>query len=131
MIDLYSDRFSSGDYKAAFIEDVNELLNDVQLPVRWRNKAADDLIESYVIQTDERPDAMQLSRLADYILRDDLSDPHPDKVSNTEFPILSQGQIKLRHGREYAGGDVSHYSSDVKHKLNGTRKKTKGELAAW
>lgn len=131
MIDLYSERFSSGDFKTAFMEDVSELVNDVNLPVRWRIKAVDDLIEAYVQQTDERPDAAQLHRLADYILRDELSDPHPDKVSNTEFPILSTGQIKLRHGREYSGGDVAHYSRDIKHKLNGTRKKAKGDLSAW
>ncbi len=48
----------------------------------------------------ERPDARTLERLADAILREELTDRHPDKVTNTEYPFFSAWQLELRHGRE-------------------------------
>ncbi|MHB9094753.1 MAG: hypothetical protein ACYC21_08765 [Eubacteriales bacterium] len=42
---------------------------------------------------------MLASRLADYILKDELTDKHTDKVTNNDYPIFSNGQI----------GDVGTY----------------------
>jgi hypothetical protein len=126
---IYYGRFS-GDYKAAFVVAVDEMLA-MDMAVEYRIHFVNVLTDAYYAQTGQKPDQWQLHRLADYILRDELSDPHPDKVSREDYPILSVGQIKLRNGREYSGGDVAHYSADRKHKLNGTRRKARGELNAW
>lgn len=61
-----------------------------------RIKAADELIEDYIEKYGERPSKSILSRLATYILLDTLTDPHPDKMSRDEYPIMSKGQRKRR-----------------------------------
>jgi hypothetical protein len=112
--------YFEGDFKSGFSQAVDELLT-LDLPMTFRIGQVEILTEAYFEQTGQKPDPFQLERLADFILRDDLSDPHPDKVTNTEFPILSEGQVKLRNGRENSW-DVSIFSPNRKHKLNGTRR---------
>jgi hypothetical protein len=92
------------------------------LPVKERIKAVDELLEAYVAQVGEVPDSVQLNRLADYILREDLQNRHPDKVTNTAYPILSEGQQKLR-GRREKPVDPSRLTG---YRLNGKRKKILG-----
>lgn len=53
----------------------------------------------------ERPspiplDTALLDRLADAILDEELTDPHPDKVTNTEYPFMSEWQLDLRRDKE-------------------------------
>jgi hypothetical protein len=117
---MYEHKFE-GDFKAAFILAVDELIL-LDLPVAFRIAQVELLTEAYREQTEQRPDSLQLERLADFILKDDLSDPHPDKVTNTEYPFLSEGQVKLRSGREAVGGDITTHSASKKYKLNGSRK---------
>lgn len=118
----YDGKFRKGtNYKAAFAQEVENLLMVVmELPERI--KMIDDLLVAYVKQTGEVPDATQINRLTDFILREDLRNRHPDKVTNTEFPILSGGQLKLRGRREMAS-DCSRVTTDLKHKINGRRKR--------
>lgn len=120
---MYKDSFAPAtDFKSAFVGAVDELLA-ADMPTPWRIKAVDDLTAAYLEQTGQRPDAYQLSRLADYILRDDLSDPHPDKVSNTEYPFLSEGQFKLRRVRENSSGEgVAKFTKNSSQLMNGTRR---------
>lgn len=47
-----------------------------------------------------RPDPELLERLANVILDEELTDTHPDKVTNTEFPFMSEWQLDLRRDRE-------------------------------
>lgn len=49
---------------------------------------ADDYITVYGV----RPPARDLDLLADYILREELSDNHPDKMAREEYPIMSEWQ---------------------------------------
>ncbi|MBC9785889.1 hypothetical protein H1S01_15495 [Heliobacterium chlorum] len=92
-------------YKESFSKAVAHLATQ-DMPVQWRIKAVDDLIEVYVKQVGEVPDGDQLERLTNYILRD--SKNQPDKVSNTEYPVFSEWQQKHRSRREipleYVGG---------------------------
>ena len=106
---MYANSFTPRmDYKEAFRLAVDELVLK-KTPVPWRNKAITDLTDAYIIQTGETPDSKQLTRLANYILQDDLLEKSPDKVTWTEYPILSRGQLKLRHRRERVnGGMVNH-----------------------
>ncbi|KTS84456.1 hypothetical protein NS115_03765 [Paenibacillus jamilae] len=117
---IYAGRFT-GDYKTAFAAAVYELLAVQDMPVNFRISAVEVLTEAYYEQTGERPSTEMLSLLADFILRDDLSDRDPDKVTKKEYPFLSKDQIKTRGGREFASDNMARYTSDIKHKLNGKR----------
>lgn len=117
----YDGIFCKGtNYKATFAQEVEKILA-VYMELPERMKMIDDLLVAYVKQTGEVPDATQINRLADVILREDLRNRHPDKVTNTEFPFLSGGQQKLRDRREIPT-DTSRMSGDVKYKINGRKK---------
>lgn len=64
-----------------------------------RLQASDDLVEAYVSYTGKRPDSTALGRLATLILRDELTDPHPDKMTINEYPILSGWQEESRESK--------------------------------
>ena len=117
---VYSNRFLKGNYKRTFEIAVDQLL-DRDLCIQARLRATEELTESYAIQTGEVPDGKQLCRLADCLLREDLKNRHPDKVTMTELPILSGGQQRLR-GRREITTEMTWMSKDLKFKLNGRRK---------
>ncbi|MBC9786520.1 hypothetical protein H1S01_18865 [Heliobacterium chlorum] len=98
-------------YKASFAKAV-DLLTTQQMPVQWRVKAVDDLIEAYVKQVGEVPNDRQLERLTNYILRD--SKNQPDKVSKTEYPELNEAQWKVRSNREIPLEQVGNFSVETK-----------------
>lgn len=60
-----------------------------------------------------------LQQLGDYLLGEELQDRHPDKVTRSEYPILSEWQLETRRKREvsylmvgtYAGGNRDNPSS--------------------
>ena len=117
----YDGKFRKGiNYKLTFAQVVDSILA-VEMELLERMKVIDDLLVAYVKQTGEVPDATQINRLTDFILREDLRNRHPDKVTNTDFPFLSGGQQKLRERREVPT-DTARMSGDVKYKLNGRRK---------
>lgn len=94
-------RFNSkGDYKAEFEREVNELIDQNIEDRQERIKAIAALVDDYSLYIGEAPDPVQLERLADYILREELTDKNPYKVSHNEYPIFSESQIKRRKGTE-------------------------------
>ena len=84
-----------------------------KLSRQCRLQASDSLVESYVKHTGERPPSAQLGRLATLILRDELADPHPDKMSREEIPVLSESQSKLRRDRERDVSDLATGKDNV------------------
>ncbi|MBC9785930.1 hypothetical protein H1S01_15700 [Heliobacterium chlorum] len=107
----YAGRFLPGtDYERAFKEEVTQLVKR-DMPLRWRNQEVEDLTEAYFEQSRKVPDSLQLFWLANYILRDDLKDRCPDKLTRTDFPFLSKGQTKLRMNRERPTGDMGYVPS--------------------
>jgi hypothetical protein len=81
------------DEKTHFESDITMVL----VPDRTKRIALiDELIESYIAATDQRPDSVQLDRLATLCLREELTDRHPDKMSREEFPIMSDEQYVRR-----------------------------------
>lgn len=121
MQDLYAGKFNGPDHRRVFVREVEALVL-VYMPTPWRCQAVQALTDAYIEQTGESPDPDQLTILADYILMDDLKDTHPDKVANTEYPILSEGQLRLRFRRE-PSINLDNFSKDNRYRLNG-RKKT-------
>jgi len=83
------------------------------IPPNKRVESADAIVEQYVEVNGKRPSASVLSRLATYILLDDLSDPHPDKMARDEYPIMSYGQTGRYFGRNTTLKDVEYSQEDV------------------
>ncbi len=120
MINLWADAFTLGtDYKKTFSEEVDKLIKQ-DLTVDFKNKIVQAITDAYVEQTGEIPDSYELTRLGTWIAVDKSRDP--DKVRNTEYPVLSTGQIKLRWRRELVSDTVGDISDGSTHKINGKRK---------
>jgi len=105
----------------ALHEQVDELINEAYarkssgnpLTPHERVQKADDLIEAYYKQTELKPPSAVLSRLAWYIVFDEMTDSHPDKVTRRETPFLSEHQEKYRQNRERSISDVYTGKNDV------------------
>lgn len=61
-----------------------------------RKQQVSDWIEEHYSATGRMPSNYALSRLADYMLAGELKDTSPDKLTNTEFPFLSNNQLRRR-----------------------------------
>lgn len=89
------------DYKSAFKRYVDELFARAKrgdLADRAERIALiDALIESYIAATGQRPDSVQLDRLATLCLREELTDKHDKwKAKHEEYPFLSDSQYLKR-----------------------------------
>ncbi|MBC9786778.1 hypothetical protein H1S01_20645, partial [Heliobacterium chlorum] len=110
----YAGRFQpETNFKKVFEDEVTQLKKQ-NIPLEWRNHAVEQLTDAYIEQTRQIPDGVQLHRLANYILQDDLRDQCPDKITRTDFPFLSRGQIQVRMKRETPTGDMGYFSSTGK-----------------
>lgn len=101
-----------GDYKAAFEAAVSELIEEDIRDRAERMQAIDALIDEYINATGETPDAKQIERLTDYILREELFDSSPDKITREEYPILSERQLRRRRSMEVPLESVAEYIGD-------------------
>lgn len=126
----------TGDYKELFEKEVTRLIEIHLDDIRQRIEAVAFLVESYILDTGDRPDAEQLDRLASHLLYEDLEgDTHPDKVTNTEYPIFTQAQLSRR---EKSRGEypvdinklVARGSDGKDYTPTSMRKRRKGELMA-
>lgn len=90
-------------YRERFEESVAELsaITYHKLPdPEVRVKEVEDLVESYYDFVGDYPDSMQLFKLSNYILSKELKDMDVDKVTNAEFPFLSEYQLKRRERKQ-------------------------------
>ena len=55
---------------------------------------AEAICESYYAQVGQQPPSAVLSRLAWYLVFDEMTDSHPDKMTREEIPVMSGGQTK-------------------------------------
>ncbi|OXM86465.1 hypothetical protein [Paenibacillus rigui] len=90
----------SFNYKVEFEQQVRKLVMCSIMDRHVRMQEIQKLIDSYINSTDTVPDTTPLERLADYILKEELTDRNPYKVSHTSHPIMSTWQLDLRHNRE-------------------------------
>lgn len=92
--------FDPLDHSNNFTVAVQRLTGTKGKTVDERNKEVDQLIEQYIENTGDIPHPEALDELADYILQDDLTDPSPNKITKTDFPILSKNQTRHRNSKE-------------------------------
>lgn len=67
----------------------------------------DEMIEEYFRVVGYMPAPYTLNKLADYILVNELKDKGVDKVSNTEYPILSDIQLRRRARKQFTAQDTT------------------------
>jgi hypothetical protein len=94
------------DYKNEFKRYVDELFTYAKVAGRYagydladraeRMALIDELIESYIAATGQRPDSVQLDRLASLCLREELTDNRKNKMRSEENPIMSENQYRRR-----------------------------------
>ena len=70
------------------------------LDLAERFKITSELNEGYYMANGQNLPAFMLSKLSDWLLMEVLIDKDVDKVSNTEFAILSHRQLRRRDKRE-------------------------------
>jgi hypothetical protein len=97
------------DYKTQIHEAITELhvaTKCGELPREARLLKIEQLTEDYFAKTREMPDAITLERLADLCLYEELTDPNPDKITDEEYPFMSEHQFDRRDKRESSVGDA-------------------------
>lgn len=67
----------------------------------------DNLLGAHIEQTGKKPKSNYLTLLANWVLIYDLKNSHPDKVTNTEYPILTNRQLFLRNSREITSDKIA------------------------
>jgi hypothetical protein len=112
------------DYKNEFKRYVDELFTYAKVAGRYagydladraeRMQLIDELIKSYIAATGQRPDSVQLDRLATLCLREEFTDTNSHKVKHEDRPILSDYQFKLRKGRDYNIKLIENYGNDLR-----------------
>src|SRR5690606_16579934 len=78
-----------------------------------RAREADSLCEAHYAIIGDFPAESVLSRLAWYIVFDEMTDSHPDKMTREEYPIMSEHQTDTRQERERSVSDVHTGRDDV------------------
>ena len=108
-------------YIETYTEQVAEKVNSLskltlsELPTAEERVAlADSIIEEYWQVTGRKPSPGILSRLANYIISEDLKDKAIDKVTNTEYPFLSEYQLKRRERKQLPMADSNLDFLEVK-----------------
>lgn len=94
-------------FKRDFENTVESLVSRKEVPsLEVRIKEVEDLTEQYFIDTGKKyTGSYFLDMLGTYLLADTLKDKNTHKVKQTEYPILSRSQQKLRNRRESRVGD--------------------------
>lgn len=114
------------DYKAVLHEDITKLQAATkrgEFPRAARIFWIDVLTEKYYHDTGEMPDEATLERLADLILHEELTDPSPDKMTNEEYPFMSEHQFDRRDRRESSVGEaIDNSSADGRNHLKPTKR---------
>jgi hypothetical protein len=109
-----------------YIEDINdeadEKFANTLANRQLRIQIIDDLTENYREAAGDWPDARTLEHLTDAILCEELTDMHPDKISRTEYPFMSDWQIDARHENEYSETLGEAHGSDGRKHSQPTRR---------
>ena len=91
---------------------IDKLFAKTNETVEQRNENANSLIESYFQQFGDVPASSALERLGSYIMREDYEDKRPDKISKTEYPVMSEQQEQRRMRREPTSSGIDLFTAD-------------------
>jgi len=107
----YYDGLFVGSFTDVFEKQVTKTLaiidSDGNPPsVQERIEIIEALFDAYIEQTGKVPSGVQVQRLANWLLLEELRNNHPDKVSREEYPFLSKRQLRTRYNRELANETI-------------------------
>jgi hypothetical protein len=110
----------------ADITDLQKATKRGEMPREVRLVKIEALTEGYFAKTGEWPDGVALERLADLCLYEELTDSNEHKISQTEYPFLSERQFDRRDNREIkSASDMDGNATDgQKHGVPTRRKRT-------
>jgi|SRR5699024_7691321 len=125
--DFYDGMFQDN-YKEDFEIIVSKVLsikkyNGEPPTVRERRYIIEALFEAFIEQTGEQPDGVQVQRLGNWLLLEDLTNSHPDKVTREEYPFLTKRQLRTRYFRERADENIPETHTKQRY-LGGTKSPT-------
>jgi hypothetical protein len=113
------------DYKTEFHDAVTELITQDIVDRAERMAAIHTLTDAYFDSIGSFPDAAEVERLTDHILREELTDRHPDKVTREEYPFFSAWQLELRRDKETSDTAAEFHGQDGRdHRAPTKRKRT-------
>jgi hypothetical protein len=117
------------DYKTELHEIITELQQATkrgEMPRELRLVKIERFTEEYFAKTGEWPDGVTLERMADLCLYEELTDSNEHKISQTEYPFLSERQFDRRDNREIkSASDMEGNATDgQKHGVPTRRKRT-------
>lgn len=107
----YFTGFFLGAYKTRLEKEVTRLLAFVDEhgeppTIATRNQIIEALFDTYVAETGNVPDGNQVQRLANWLLLEDLTNNHPDKVTREAYPFMTKRQMRTRYNRERADENI-------------------------
>jgi hypothetical protein len=106
------------------IDDLRRRTKVGELPRETRMVEIERITEWWFRETGAMPDAKQLDKLADLVLYEELTDNNEHKVSQNEYPILSERQFERRDNREVkSAGDMEGNAVDGRNHMPPTRRK--------
>ncbi|MEV2286830.1 hypothetical protein ABNC35_19655 [Paenibacillus larvae] len=116
--------------RIAFCEAVTDLIEKNISDRSERISAVEALTDAYVDSTGETPEPLQLERLADCLLLEELNNNYSDKVTQTEYPFFSERQLDRRHKKETTVKAAEYIGMDGRnHKAGKRRKRNKWETS--
>jgi hypothetical protein len=108
----------------AQIKTVEDLINaNPDSTIEEKKNLAEAWIELYFQQNGKMPKPLDLTKLADWLLEEELKDVSRSKVQNTEFPFLSKPQIERRYREISMEQDIVDILHKKKMNHSPTRKK--------
>ncbi|WP_427036543.1 hypothetical protein [Cytobacillus pseudoceanisediminis] len=99
--------FFVGSFKSRLDKEVSKLLalkdeNGQPPTIETRKQIIEALLDAYIEQTGNVPDGVQIQRMGNWLLLEDLTNNHPDKVTREPYPFLTKRQLRTRYNRERA-----------------------------
>ncbi|MDR5583132.1 hypothetical protein ABND12_19365 [Paenibacillus larvae] len=116
--------------RITFCEAVTDIIEKNISDRSERISEVEALTDAYVDSTGGTPEPLQLERLADYLLLEELNNNYSDKVTQTEYPFFSERQLDRRHKKETTVKAAEYIGMDGRnHKAGKRRKRNKWETS--
>jgi hypothetical protein len=98
---------------------IDELINREDLTTKERIAKVEKILEGYgtILK------GANLEALTDYILGEDLKNPDRMKMRNTEYPFMSDRQLRRRHAEESPVNHADHIASNGRNYGKPSRRK--------
>ncbi|MDI3412550.1 hypothetical protein QKW52_29225 [Bacillus sonorensis] len=81
------------------------------------------LSDAYFDAVGEHPDSIALERMANLVIYEEITNPHPDKMAREEYPIMSETQREERIKSEASEKLAEEYGADGRNYKVPTRRK--------